>query len=174
MSTKRLLTIGVSGAAAFFADGYIGINDEIDKLMGPPDPAKPNFKANIAMGAELGLGTALALMKGRGTMGMVKDVAAGASLGLGARRLAKKMGMVSGYQSTPVLGKRHVGGYQNTPVLGSTDVPSALSGAGIPSAVSGSGYRVNGPGYSPNGSNVGVMNGVGSARDRRNGSGYMR
>ena len=178
MSSKKLMVAGISAVAAFFGDEYVGINAKIDKMLAPAAPATPSTATpNIVMGAELGVGTLLLLSKGgRGAMGTAKAVAAGVSIGLGARRLAKKMGMVAGYQSTPVLaGRRNVGGYQNTPVLGGTGMPSALSGSGIPSALSGHGFRVNGPGYSPTGSGVGVMNGFGSrSSDRRNNSGYMR
>lgn len=123
----------------------------------------------ILSGVELGIG-ALLLMKKRASWLTV--VPGGILAGAGLKRALKTAGVVSGYQSVPVIGRRGVRGYQSTPVL--AGVPNQLTG--VPNQLTG--YRVNGrnSGYTPNGSGaMGIMNGVGngSGITGDNASGYM-
>lgn len=112
----------------------------------------------IVAGVEVGLGALLLLSK-KGSW--VKTVAGGVAAGAGLARGLKAFGVVTGYQSTPVLAGR-VRGYQSMPALGG--VPPQLSG--VPPQLSG--YRVNGGmrnGYAPNGSGMGVLAGMGILAD---------
>jgi hypothetical protein len=173
-----------SVAAGFFLGDTI--NTAIDSLnMLPATPATATAAASPASArvpsallelGELGLGALLLLkVKKPGAMGLVLRVGGGVLAGAGLRRVAKSMGIVSGYQSVPVVGRR-MGAYQSVPVIGR--VPAQLSGT--PSQLRG--FRVNGTsrsGYMPVG--TGVMGSVGPiAGDAsyqsayNNGSGYMR
>jgi hypothetical protein len=78
----------------------------------------------------------------------VKNGLGGLLIGLGGQRLLKKAGIVTGYQSVPVIGRRRMAGYQNTPVIAGSGVPPQLSG--VPDQLQG--FRVNG--YGSQGSGV--------------------
>jgi hypothetical protein len=118
---------------------------------------------------ELGLGGLLLLRKTGGTMGMISKVAGGLLAGAGLGRALKTMGIMSGYQAVPVIGKHRMAGYQLVPVIGQRTTPPQL--AGKPSQLQG--FRVNG--YTPTGS--GVMGGIGAVDGgsgiNTSGTGYM-
>lgn len=142
------------------------LNTALDKALPTSITAATDMKKYIPGAAEAGVGLVL-LTKGRG--GMVKTLAGGILIGAGIKRLLRNAGMVTGYQNTPVIGRR-MAGYQKTPVLGATDIPSQLNG--VPSQLSG--YRVNGPGYIPHGSGAKVMGSTGHGSGITNsGSDYM-
>ena len=85
------------------------INDMLDKVTGGKVSGK------IIAGAEVGLGALLLLKKGRKSL--PQTIAGGVIAGAGLKRLLVEMGVVSGFQAVPVLGR--LGGYQKVPVLGS-------------------------------------------------------
>jgi hypothetical protein len=110
--------------------------------------------------AEIGLG-GLLLLKGKPSL--LKTAAGGILAGAGIKAALKKFGVISGYQSVPVIGGKRIRGYQSVPVIGAYDQasPSVAQlagqnepGANTPAALKG--YGVNGlvPGYQPNGSGV--------------------
>lgn len=109
----------------------------------------------VATVGEIGLGGLLLMRKqAAGTMGTVLTVGGGLLAGAGIRRALKSMGIMTGYQSVPVIGRPRMAGYQSVPVIGNRITPPQL--AGRPAQLQG--YRVNG--YTPAGS--GVMGAVGS------------
>lgn len=183
-ASSPLVMIG-SVAAGYFADQFIGINALIDGMLPgtittaavPASGSTPAIPAtvtptktmnNVVMAGQIGLGGYLLLSKKKS---MVKTIAGGVAVGLGARRLLKEMKVITGYQDIPVLGSRGVRGYQDTPVIGNSGFPNALSG-GYPNALSG--YRVNGGmgAYTPNGSGMRVMGSTGGTPAYSGGSGY--
>lgn len=172
MSANSPLVMGLSVAAGFFGDQFFGINNIIDgflpgtvKSASVPVLNTPTAMVNnVAMAGELGLGGWLMLSKGKN---MLKTIGGGVLVGLGARRLAKELKMVSGFQDYPVIGRRHMRGFQDYPVIGGNGMPNALSG-GMPNALSGGYATKNGLGsYAPIGSGSRVMGSVGDG-----GSGY--
>jgi hypothetical protein len=140
------------------------INAPINKLntIAPTatTPGSTRLDPTIVMAGEIGAGALLLFSKRRaGAMGMAKTVAGGLLVGAGLKRALSQFGVISGYQSVPVIGRRGVGGYQQVPVIGK--MPSQLNGR--PSQLSG-GYGVNGGfpaavnnGYIPHGSGPKVM-----------------
>jgi hypothetical protein len=171
---RRVGAFGMGGKdtalkiAAVAGGFFLGksINAAIDKLNTKVIPATATTSATsasivptdlITIG-ELGIGGLLLLRKGgTGTMGTVTKVAGGVLAGVGVRKLLAGMGIMSGYQSVPVIGRHRMAGYQSVPVIGAGKMPVQLSG-GTPSQLQG--FRVNG--YKPTGSSVGVMGGIGA------------
>lgn len=151
-----LVTIGSLAAGWFLSDE---INAQILNILpasfatpATPAPA-PGISSIFTMQgvpalAEVGIGTYL-LMKKRKSL--VTTIAGGISAGAGLKVLLKKAGMITGYQSVPVVGRRRMAGYQSTPVIGG-NTPAQLQG--IPAQLEG--FRVNG--YDSQGS--GVMGGI--------------
>lgn len=126
----------------------------------------------LAMVGGLGIGGLLLLRRQSGTpLKVAGGVLAGASL----KRALKVMGVISGYQSVPVIGRHRMAGYQSTPVIGLT-TPAQL-GNRVPPQLGG--YRPAGSGvsgYVNQGS--GVMGGIGACENGSgitgtNGSGYL-
>jgi hypothetical protein len=166
-----LIMIGALAAGYFLGDT---INTAIDKFM-PTTSGTSTISSlpTIIMVGELGLG-GLLLLKKRKTL--ITTAAGGILAGAGIRRALKAAGMVTGYQSVPVIGRR-MGAYQSVPVIGG--VPAQL--AGVPSQLQG--FRVNGAGnngYVPVGSGTRVMGSVGPVAGGAayqtaysGGSGYM-
>ncbi len=145
-SSGSLLTLAAAAGGFVFADK---INPIVDKIV-TPTATNQTMVGAIQTGA--GLGTALYLAKKtRGPVKMIAQVGGGLAAGAGAKRLLKAMGVVSGYQSVPVIGRRHVSGYQSVPVIGGP-TPSQLQGM-RPGQLQG--YKVNG--YRPHGSGVSGM-----------------
>lgn len=146
-SSGSLLTLASAGVGFWFADK---INPLVDKVVAP---TATNQTMVGAVQTGVGLGSALYLAKkARGPIKMVAQVGGGLAAGAGAKRLLKAMGVITGYQSVPVIGgRRHVGGYQSVPVIGGP-TPSQLQGM-RPGQLQG--YRVNG--YRNHGSGVGGM-----------------
>ena len=140
---------------------FIGntINDQIDKML-PKDTSGviTDQTTNFATIGELGLGGLLVFMKSRGKAAPIIKGVGGVMLGAGIIRAIKKLGILSGYQAVPVVGRRRMAGYQSTPVIGRKMVPPQLSGR-TPAQLQG--FRVNG--YLPTGSSVmGAIGGVDS------------
>lgn len=140
------------------------INTQLNKVL--PKTKNPTTNVDepnetIGIAAEVGLG-GLLLMRKKSSMPVT--LAGGVLAGAGLKRLAKKMGFMSGYQSVPVIGKHKMAGYQSVPVIGA--MPPQLSGR-MPSQLQG--FRVNG--YVPVGS-AGVMNGFDGGSGV--GGGYMQ
>lgn len=153
------------------------INEQINKILPKttdPIPVPTKAGTTMAMVGEIGIGGFLLLSKFPGTVGLVAKVAGGVALGAGIRRAAAVMGIMSGYQSVPVIGRHRMAGYQNTPVIGS--VPAQLSGRTPPQL---SGYRPAGSGVgSYVNQGTGVMGSIGNADggsgiSHNTGSGYM-
>jgi hypothetical protein len=122
---------------------------------------------NTVMGVEIGLGGLLLLSKKKS---MPMTIAGGILAGAGLKLALKKTGIISGYQSVPVIGaNRHrMAGYQSVPVLGNTGMPPQLAGK-LPGQLQG--FRVNG--YGSQGS--GVMNGAGQGSGlMKESTGYMQ
>lgn len=170
--TSTLLKLGSLAAGYFLADT---INPMIDKVVPKTTDTTTNTQVpnqTIAIIGELGIG-GLLLMKrtGKGMTGKALTVAGGILAGAGVKRAMKKMGVIKGYQSVPVIGRPKMAGYQSVPVIGS--LPPQLGK--IPAALHG--YRVNGPaGYLPHGTGAGVMGAIGNIEGGLNyntGSGYM-
>lgn len=151
-----LVMLASVGIGYLMADTINGKIDQFNTTTTTPagggTPVSTNtVSPTIVMVGELGIGGLLLLSKRKGgTMGMVKTVAGGVLAGAGLKRALKKFGVVSGYQSVPVIGRR-MGGYQAVPVIGGMR-PGQLAGAPGPGQLQG--YRVNGMnnGYVPNGS----------------------
>lgn len=179
MKAGSPLLTAAAAAAGFFADQFVGINSMIDGFLPgtistpavaatATTPAVPAMNTptstmnNIAMVGELGLGTYLVTSKRKS---MVKTVAGGVAIGLGARRLAKELKLISGFQDYPVIGRRGVNGFEGVPVIGG--LPSQLSG--LPAGLSGYVPHHGMGSYSPIGSGSNVLGGVGAG-----GSGYMQ
>lgn len=150
--------------AAVVGGWFLGdtINEQVDKIL-PKETTTSSTgtavtQANqwVGVAGEVGIGGLLLMRKkGTGTMKMVQSVAGGLLAGAGIKRAAKKMGLISGYQSVPVIGRR-MAGYQSTPVIAGR-TPSQLAGK-MPGQLQG--FRVNG--YSNQGSGVGAMAGSAS------------
>lgn len=154
------------------------VNSLIDKVLPKTADAVPvptKSAQTMAMVGEIGLGGLLLLRKQGGTTGMAMKVAGGILAGAGVKRALKVLGVMSGYQSVPVIGRHRMAGYQSVPALGAT-VPAQLAGRTPPQLA---GYRPAGSGvgsYVPAGS--GVMAGIGNCDNgsgitTNNGSGYM-
>lgn len=142
-----LMMIAAVAGGYFLADT---INPMIDKFYpnaatAPATGFSLSDPNTIKMAGELGLGGYLLLSKGKASL--LKTGAGGILAGAGLKRALVKMGVVTGYQSVPVIGRR-MGGYQAVPVIGSR-TPAQLSGG--PAQLQG-GFRVNG--YQPTGSGV--------------------
>jgi len=159
--TETLVMLGSAGAGFFLGDTLNPMVDKVTSMLPLPAPAAGTPTTGIAslglntntigLALEAGLGAALLLKKRKST---VTAALGGLSAGLAVQRLLKTMGIVSGFQSVPVIGRR-MGGYQSVPVIGK--MPQQLSG--YPSVLSGmgdQGFRVNG--YVPVGS--GSINGL--------------
>lgn len=187
---RRVGAFGIGGKdtalkIAALAGGFLlgkTISAQIDKVNVKTVPATATTPATtstmvpktVITVAELGIGGLLLLRKGgTGTMGMVTKVAGGVLAGVGLRNALGQMGIMSGYQSVPVIGRHRMAGYQSVPVIGANKMPPQLSGK-TPAQLQG--FRVNG--YTPTGSSVGVMGGIGSIDNGSGittscGSGYM-
>lgn len=143
----KLLSIG---AGYLLADT---INPQIDKILPKTTDASGVEMPNETIGivGEVGIG-GLLLMSKRGNQ-MLK-MGGGILAGAGLKRALKKMGVLKGYQSVPVIGggPSRLAGYQATPVIGT--IPPQL--AGVPGQLQG--FRVNGGpfnnGYDSQGSGV--------------------
>lgn len=162
----KLLSVG----AGFLLGNTI--NGWVDTLISKTDPTTgiktvPAGMATAATVGEVVVGALLLMKKGGGTTNMIMQAGGGILAGAGLKRAVKQMGLMSGYQSVPVIGKHRMSGYQSVPVIGNTVVPPQL--AGRPAQLQG--YKVSG--YTPHGS--GVMAGVdgGSGITTNSGSGYM-
>lgn len=144
-------------AGGFFAGPTI--NGWVDKVLPKTTPAgstTPVPNENIGILGEVGLGGLLLMRRKGGKASTYTALAGGVLAGAGLRRLAKKMGMMSGYQSVPVIGRHRMTGYQSVPVIGNTMTPPQLAGPARPAQLQG--YNVGA--YTSAGS--GVMNGCGS------------
>jgi len=89
------------------------INDMIDKAL-PDDKVGQKIKG----GLEGGIGAALVFMKMGKTKSVPEVLVGGVLLGAGVRRLLKEFGIITGYQSVPVVARRNVNGYGAVPVVG--------------------------------------------------------
>lgn len=155
---------------AALAGGYLfgdQINSAIDSIVSKVSPAPAaaatgalpaGTTGTLVLAGEIGLGGML-LLKGRRTL--PKTIAGGLLAGAGIKRALKQFGMISGYQSVPVLAGAGIRGYQNVPVLGG--IPAQLQG--VPAQLQGYGTRGSGV----NGYNTAqkIMGGIGNT-----GSGY--
>lgn len=157
--SNALITLGSIAVGYLAADA---INEQVDKVVPKTKDSTgaevPNGK--IAMAGELGIGGLLLIKKfGGKSLQMPLKVVGGVLVGAGLKRSLKELGVIKGYQNTPVIGRNRLGGYQNTPVIGKTGVPPQLSG--IPSQLSG--YKSQGSGVgSYNSQGSGVLGGMGA------------
>ncbi len=143
------------------------INAQLDKVL--PKTKDPTTQVEtpnqtIGIAGEIGLGGLLLMRKKKS---MPLTIAGGVLVGAGLKRAAKKMGLIKGYQSVPVIGRHRMGGYQSVPVIGNTVVPSQLSGK-TPAQLQG--YRVGA--YVPHGS--GVMSGCDNGSGITGGGGFLQ
>lgn len=166
------------------AGGFLAgnmINNQFDKLgekimppvKNPDGTTTGNRAAPFLTVGQLGLG-GLLLLKSKG---MIGTVAGGLVAGAGLKRALRQMGVISGYQNVPVIGRRRLAGYQNTPVLGGlppqlAGVPGQLQGFKVNGGLGYNGYGSQGSGVmgtmiNPNGTAAGKGSGVST------GSGYM-
>lgn len=165
LNPKSTVVKLVSVAAGYFLADTI--NGQIDKVIvpAPVTATSTGFsldKNTLVMAGQVGIGSYLLLKKGKASLLTV--IPGGLLAGAGLKRALKKFGIVSGYQSVPIIGRRHrMAGYQSVPVIGG--MPGQLSGTPLQLQ----GFRVNG--YRPTGSKgVGVMGSMYSGRGV-NGSG---
>ena len=170
-SRKRSRSVGalspsspVAMVAAIAAGYFLGdtINTAIDKVLPASLATGTGVMGYIPAAAESLAGALILKSKKKS---LIKTAAGGVLLGAGLKRGLKKAGIISGYQSVPVIGKR-IRGYQSVPVIGG--LPSSLTGglgmnqqldygANTPNSLSG--YGING--YRPNGSRgTGIMGAV--------------
>lgn len=166
--TDLIIKIAALGIGYFGADT---INPMIDKIVPKSKDASGVETPNetLAIAAELGLGGLLLLKKmpvGSKTVQTALTAAGGILAGAGLKRGLKKLGVISGYQSTPVIGRYRMAGYQSTPVIGRMAVPNQLSG--VPNQLTG---------YKPAGSGVGGYKSQGSgvmgSTNLQNGNGLL-
>jgi hypothetical protein len=114
-----LLTYGAMAGGFLMADT---INAQVDKVTGTMDD-------KIKGGITGGIGAALVYMKLGAKKSPLEVVAGGVLVGAGVKRLLKAFGILNGFQSVPVLGRRQVNGYGKVPVLGGYQTnPVALNG----------------------------------------------
>lgn len=153
--TDLIIKLAALGIGYFGADT---INAQVDKIV-PKSKDSSGVEIvnqNLAIAGELGIGGLLLLKKmpvGNKTMQTALTAVGGILAGAGLKRGLKKLGVINGYQSTPVIGKYRMAGYQSTPVIGGMAVPGQLSG--VPNQLTG--YRPAGSGvggYKPQGSGV--------------------
>lgn len=126
-----VVKIAATAAGYLMADA---INAQIDKIVPAsmlPAPSTTTTTAPtsgamnyLVPAVQAGAG-ALLLFKGRSSL--VKSAVGGLLLGSGLKRGLKTAGVISGYQSVPVIGRRRMHGYQSVPVIGGT--PGQLQGA---------------------------------------------
>lgn len=153
--------------ASIAAGYFLGntINGAIDKMLPASMTAVPAAGASAGMMsyvpvvAEGGLGAFL--LKGKGRKTLIKSGAGGILVGAALHRALKKFGVITGYQTVPVIGRR-MNGYQSVPVIGG--LPNSLTGLpqgdmldfGMNTPAALRGYQINGNlgGYRPNGSRV--------------------
>jgi len=134
------------------AGGFLlgdNINTQLDKILPKSKDATTGIETpnqTIGIVGEIGLGGLLLMRKKKN---MPLTLVGGLLAGAGLKRAAKKMGLLKGYQSVPVIGRHRMGGYQSVPVIGNTVVPSQLSGK-TPAQLQG--YKVGA--YLPHGSGV--------------------
>lgn len=144
------------------AAGYLmgdTINEQVDKVLPKKTDTSvtPNVTGpdqTIGSVAEIGIGGLLVMKKfGSGTTSTVLKLAGGVLAGAGLKRALKQAGVISGYQSVPVLGnigRKRMTGYQSVPVLGK--IPGQLQGRPaqlqgyIPSGSTMQGYTSQGSG----------------------------
>ena len=150
----KLLAVG----AGFLLEKYVDVNGMILRAL----PAKqtitptsnttgvnPMYETALTVG-EIGLGGYLLLSKKKASV--PKVIIGGVLAGMGVHNALKKAGVINGYQSVPVIGRRKMAGYKSVPVIGNT--PAQL--ASVPGQLQG--YKVNG--YTSQGSGV-----LGNVRD---------
>ncbi len=141
------------------------INAQIDKFLPKTTETGTTVQTpnqTIGIVGEIGLG-GLLLMRKRSNM--IMTIGGGVLAGAGLKRLAKKMGILSGYQNVPVIGRHRMTGYQSVPVIGGR--PAQLQGTRTPSQLQG--FKVNG--YASQGSGA-LMGGCGSGLSGT--TGYMQ
>lgn len=164
-----IVMIGSLALGYFLGDT---INAQIDKMNTSTTPATANTPAvaithvgaTVLEIGQIGIGGLLLLkFKKPGMVGTLVKVGGGVLAGAGLRRFLKSQGIVSGYQSVPVIGRR-MAGYQHVPVIGK--MPAQL--AGQPSQLQG--FRVNG--YVPTGSGSSKV--MGSVGPIAGDAGYQR
>lgn len=171
LNSPAMKLVGV--AAGYFLTANM-VNNSLDNVLRSPDqpatattPARPGTvsenKEMIATVGEVGLGGLLLLKK---RQNLLTFAAGSVAAGAGVKRALKKLGVIKGYQSVPVIGRHRMAGYQSVPVIGVT--PPQLAGA--PAQLQG--YKVSGGtdyGYNSQGSGV-----MGSTiNPNANGSGIM-
>lgn len=146
------------------------INAPIDSLVKGTAVTVPDTTNKIVGAAQVGLGSLLVL--GKGKKSLIKTAAGGVLAGAGLKRLLKGFGIMSGFQSVPVLGnprRRSIAGYQSVPVLGSYIVNGNPAIGGNPAV---GGYTVNG-GYGSGLKVMGNANASGSGLVHETGSQLM-
>jgi hypothetical protein len=147
----KLLAVG----AGFLLGGTI--NGMVDKFLPKTtDPVPVPTKAGETMATvgEIGIGGLFLMRRSSGTVGMATKIAGGVLAGAGLKRALKVLGIMSGYQSVPVIGRRShsMAGYQSVPVIGASVTPAQLAGRTPPQLA----------GYTPAGSGVGAYTSQGS------------
>ncbi len=124
---------------------YSAIDKAIPTTTVPATATTPAVVKNVVSDTVLGGGFvgvgAILMLKGKKTL--VKTAAGGIMAGAGLKWILKDQGVISGFQSVPVIGRR-MGGYASVPIVGK--IPSALNGytssrmpamGSIPSALNG-------------------------------------
>lgn len=183
--SRRVGALGMRGSdtvikmAAVVGGFLLGnkINEQIDKMLPKttdPVPVATKTGKIVATVGEVGIGGYLLLSnRFRGNPGTIAKVVGGVALGAGIKRAFAELGIMTGYQAVPVIGRHRMAGYQKTPVIGG--VPAQLSGRTPPQL---SGYVNQGSGvgsYVNQGS--GVMGSIGNPEGgsgiTNTGSGYM-
>ncbi len=131
-----IVTIGSLVAGYLLADK---INPAIDKVIPASVTSATSVMSWVVPGSKLAIGSLLLLKK---KPSLLTSIPGGLLAGAGLKQALVKVGVISGYQSVPVIGNR-MAGYQSVPVVGK--LPPQLSGykvGKLPPQLSG--YRVNG------------------------------
>lgn len=105
-ANSPVVQIGALAVGYFLGDT---INGPIQSLTGGKIDPK------ITGIAETGIGAMLILSKKKT---MTKTLIGGVLAGAGLKQSLKSFGVISGYGSVPVIGRRMVAGYGNVPVIG--------------------------------------------------------
>lgn len=113
-----VVMIGAIAAGYFLGDT---LTPMIENIIPISDPAT---KDKVTAGAEIGIGALLLTSRKKSTL---KTIAGGILAGAGVKKAAKAFGVISGYGSVPVIGRRRVAGYGSLPVIGA---PGYSPGAG--------------------------------------------
>lgn len=122
-----LVRLGSIAAGYFLADK---INTPIDTAVGTKIDSK------LIAAGEAGIGFLLAF---KGKKSTAKSIIGGVLIGASIKRALKDFGVITGFYSVPVIGRKTMAGYHNVPVIGMNGYnvpakPAGMQGYNVPAA----------------------------------------